>query len=266
MPRIPRPPRPPRLPPLRLSPIRSRESVELDSARTRSGYELPPFVRFDRFLAEWQWAQGEHITIIGPTGSGKTRLARILLRRREYVVVLGIKNRDAELYGPFQADGYQLTRTFDPEPDQGHERVLFVPRTELHGKEGRAYKSKRFRQVLNDVYDAGGWCVYGDDIQYMADQLGLAPEFEELWILGRSEGVSLVASSQEPVDIPVMAYGQARHLFLFNNDDRRRADRMAELVGLNREVARDTILRLPKHEFLYVNKNTKTMLRSKVIQ
>jgi len=266
MPRIPRPPRPPRLPRLRLAPIRSKESVELDAARTRSGFELPPFVRFDHFLDEWEWAQGEHITIIGPTGSGKTRLARILLRRRQFVVVLGIKNRDSELYGPFEREGYQLVRSFDPEPGGDIERVLFAPRTELKGKEGRTYKSKRFRQVLHDVYDAGGWCVYADDIQYMADQLALATEFEELWILGRSEGVSLVASSQEPVDIPVMAYGQARHLFLFNNDDRRRADRMAELVGLNREVARDTILRLPEHEFLYVNKNTKRMLRSKVIQ
>lgn len=267
--RSPPPPRLPKLPPIRLAPIRSAGSVELDEARTvKGGLELPPFVRFDRFLDKWEWKQGEHVTTIGPTGSGKTVLNRQLLRRRDYVVVLGIKNHDPELYGPFASEGYELTSRFQPEPpDEAQEaKILFVPKTELHGTEARARKSKAFRQVLNDVYDVGYWCVYADDIQYMADKLRLAPEFEELWMLGRSEGVSLVASSQEPIDIPLMAYGMATHLFLFANRDLVRARRMAELTGINREVAEQTILRLPEHEFLYINKRTGAMSRSKVIR
>lgn len=261
-------PRAPKLPPLRLAPIRSKESVALDSARTKHGYELPPFVRFDRFMAAWEWRQGEHLTTIGPTGSGKTVLNRELLRRREFVVVLGVKNRDPELYGPFQKEGYRLVHRFEPEPPASAalERVLFVPRTDLHGAEGRSYKAKRFRQVLNDIYDVGGWTPYADDIQYLADKLRLAPELEELWMLGRSEGVSLVASSQEPVDIPVMAYGMASHLFLFKNTDLYRTRRMAELAGLNREVAQTTILQLPDHEFLYIRKRDGYMARSRVLR
>jgi hypothetical protein len=266
--RSPSPPRAPRLPPLRLAPIRSTESVQLDQARTRTGLELPPFVRWDKFMREWKWKQGEHLTTIGPTGSGKTVLNRQLLRRRDFVVVLGIKQRDPELYGPFQAEGYELVRKFDPEPpdDVDSHRVLFVPQTEKHGTEGRSAKAKAFRQALNDIYDVGRWTVYSDDVQYMADQLRLSPELEELWMLGRSEGVTVVASSQEPVDIPVMAYGMATHLFLFANRDLYRAKRMAELAGVNREIAQQTILELPKHEFLYVNKDTGLMLRSKVIR
>lgn len=265
----PSPPRPPRLSPLRLAPIRSEESVALDQARTpRSGFELPPFVRWDRFMADWKWKQGEHLTTIGPTGSGKTVLNRQLLARRDFVVVLGIKQRDPELYGPFQAAGYKLVRKFNPEPpdDADVYRVLFVPTTEKHGTEGRQAKAKAFRQALNDIYDVGYWCVYADDVQYMTDQLRLNAEFEELWMLGRSEGVTVVASSQEPVNIPVMAYGMAMHLFLFKNPDRRRAERMAELTGINREVAQETIIRLPDHEFLYINKSTGQMLRSMVIR
>lgn len=267
-PRQPPLPRPPRVPPLRLAPIRSGASVELDQAETRSGEGLPPFVRFDRFLADWVWRQGEHVTTIGPTGSGKTVLNRELLRRRDYVVVLGVKNRDPELYGPFQREGYELQRSFNPVPPEevDVQRVLYVPTTDKHGTEGRAVKGRKFRLVLNEIYDVGYWCVYADDIQYMADQLSLAPEFEELWILGRSEGVSVVASSQEPVDIPLQAYGQATHLFLFRNDDLRRAQRMAELTGRNREVVQHTILGLPEHEFLYINKRTGDMTRSKVIR
>lgn len=267
--RSPSPPRAPRLAPFRLAPIRARESVELDQSVTKSGLELPKFVRWDRFLPQFMsaWKQGQHVTTIAPTGQGKTVLNRHLLRRRDWVVVLGIKNRDPELYGPFQAEGYKLVRKFDPEPppDEDSYRVLFVPQTDKHGTEGRAAKAKPFRQALNDIYDAGRWTVYADDIQYMADQLRLAPEFEELWMLGRSEGVTVVASSQEPVDIPLQAYGQATHLFLFANPDLHRARRMAELTGVNREVAQHTLMHLPKHEFLYINKDTRQMLRSKVI-
>ena len=220
------------------------------------------------FYADWEWKQGEHVTTIGPTGSGKTVLNRELLRRRAFVVVLGVKNRDRELYGPFQAEGYRLERKFDAEPPADSEqwRVLLVPQTDKHGTEGRQAKAKVFRSALNDIQDAGNWAVYLDDVAYVSDQLRLAPELEELWMLGRSEGVSVVASSQEPVNIPVMAYGMATHLFLFKNPDVYRARRMAELTGVNREVAQETIMRLPDHEFLYIDKSTTKMLRSTVIR
>jgi hypothetical protein len=268
--RAPSPPSPPRLRfPLRLQPVRAAGSTELDQARTpRGGFELPPFVRWDQFIGSWKWKQGEHVTTIGPTGSGKTVLNRELLRRRDFVVVLGIKTRDRELYGPFQAEGYQLVHKFQAEPpaDRDRFRLLLVPKTDKHGTEGRKIKANVFRQALNDIQDAGNWAVYCDDVQYLADQLRLAPELEELWMLGRSEGVSVVASSQEPVNIPVMAYGMATHLFLFKNPDLYRARRMAELTGVNREVAQETIMRLPDHEFLYIDKSTTRMLRSSVIR
>lgn len=225
-------------------------------------------MRFDRFMSTWRWQQGEHVTIIGPTGSGKTVLSRQLLHRRDFVVVLGIKNRDPELYAPFQREGYELVHRFDADvPDnRDSKKVLFVPRTDKHGAEARKAKGARFRQALNDIQDTGRWCVYADDIQYMTDQLRLSDDFEELWMLGRSEGVSVVASSQEPVNIPVMAYGMATHLFLFKNADIYRARRMAELTGVNREIAQQTILELPDHEFLYINRRNGQMSRSIVLR
>ena len=260
--------RAPQLPRIRLAPLRPRGSLELDSRQTARGkLTLPPFVRWDEFLSEFRWRQGEHLTTIGPTGSGKTVLNRALLAQWRYVVVLGVKNRDPELYGPFQQQGYELVRHFNPDVPAGatSQRVLFVPQTSEHGAAGRKKKGAAFRTALNDIYDAGDWTVYADDVQYLADQLRLDTELEELWMLGRSEGVTLVASSQEPVDIPVMAYGMATHLFLYGNPDLRRAQRMAELTGMNREIAVETILALPEHEFLYINRKTRRMVRSKVI-
>lgn len=261
--------RPPRLPPLRLAPLRDPQSRDLDTERTRGGHGMPPFVRFDHFMAEWRWRVGEHLTIIGPTGSGKTVLARQLLRRRDFVVVLGVKNRDPELYGPFERDGYELVHQFDPLIDDAddYRRLLYVPLSDKQDvKEMRREKSRKFRQAISDLMRAGKWTVFADEVAYMVDQLQLSSEFEELWRMGRSEQISVVAASQEPVNIPVMAYGMATHLFLFKNPDLVRARRMAELTGLNREITQETILRLPDHEFLYVNKGTGKMLRSRVIR
>jgi hypothetical protein len=238
---------------------------------------MPPFVRWDRFLQLWKWKTGEHITTIGPTGSGKTVLNRYLLRRAPipsptdpgpFVVVLGIKNRDPELYGPFQKEGYELVRKFNAEPpdDVRSQRLLFAPRSTKHGTEGNAERSKVFKAALHDILETGYWTVYADDIQFMAVELKLNPEFKEIWQIGRSEGISLVASSQEPVDIPVMAYGAATHLFLFKQTDDVRAKRMAELTGVNREIVRELLMRLPDHEFVYVNKSTGQILRSMVIR
>jgi hypothetical protein len=271
----PRPPRAPSPPPrprlrgtLRLRPPRQEESVAIDGKQTRQGATLPPFVPWERFIREFEWKRGEHLTTIGPTGSGKTVLNRQLLRLRAQVVVLGVKQRDPELYGPFQKEGYELRRTFDADwifDDEEPDLILFVPQTtKQRATERRKELGERFRQALADIYQEGYWCVYCDDVSYLASQLGVTPELEELWLLGRSEGVTLVASSQEPVNIPVMAYGMATHLFLFNNPDVYRARRMAELTGVNREIAQETILSLPPHEFLYINKNTKQLLRSKV--
>ena len=196
------------------------------------------------------------------------RYAPLKERRGQFVVVFGVKNRDRELYGPFQREGFRLVRSFDamPEEEAESEKVIYAPKSDKPGVEGLEERSRKFRRALHDIESAGGWTVYADDLNFQANELGLRREFGLLWKVARSEGVELVGSSTEPIEIPVAAYGSASHLFLFKNLDDYRAKRMAEFAGVNREVARETILRLPDHEFLYINKSSGRMLRSRVIQ
>lgn len=196
------------------------------------------------------------------------RRAPLKERKGQFIVVLGIKNRDAELYGPYQREGYEIVRKFDAYPPEDAEsrHVIYAPLTEKPGREGLQDRAARFRGALHDIEQAGGWTVYADDLGFMSEDMGLRTEFGILWKVARSEGVELVGSATDPVGIPVAAYGNASHLFLFKNLDDYRAKRMAEFAGVNRDIARETILRLPDHEFLYINKSTGEMVRSRVIK
>ena len=220
-------------------------------------------------MSTFRWRQGEHLTTIGPTGSGKTVLNRQLLRLRNTVVVLGVKQRDPELYEPFMKEGYELRRTFDADwafDEDEPSLVLYVPQTSKPtAGERQKELGNRFRQALSDIYrEKAPWAIYSDDVNYLAKDLGLDEDLRELWYLGRSQGVTMVASAQEPVNVPIAAYGSATHLFIFKNPDLYRVKRLAMMAGSDRDLVRETIIRLPKHEFLYINKDTGHMVRSKV--
>lgn len=227
---------------------------------------MPPFVRWDEFQRRVRFRQGDHITIVGTTGSGKTVLARELLFKRDYVIVLGTKNTDPELYGPLVERGFEIVEHFDATPEGDEpKRVIFRPRLTTPDKKGLARQADRFREVLYEVFKAGGWAVYADEIFYVADKLGLSDVFEILWTTGRTEDITVIASTQLPVRIPLVAFDQAVHLFLFRNADQQRVRRMAEFSGSDVDLVRYVIPRLPLHEFLYVDTRSGMLMRSKVL-
>lgn len=270
MPRSPRrrrlPPAPkfPSIPRVQLSPLRSEGSVELDH-QLGSQARLVPFVRWDEFLRVIRFEQGQHVTIVGTTGSGKTVLGRELLKHRDFVVVLGTKPRDPELYEPFQREGYELVSKFDAQPDLDESRIIFRPTVSTPDDAGLQRQRQRFQEMLFDIYESGGWTIYADEIFIMTNRLKLATVFETLWTQGRSLNITLVVATQLPVKIPLLAFDQATHLFLFRNSDRVRIQRMAEFAGADVDLVRKVIPLLPQHEFLYCDTRTGTLLRSKVI-
>lgn len=273
--KIPTAPRAPKAPPprLRLAPLRPSESAQLDAELPRDQYGRPggregelqpvPFVDWDAFLANLEFNQGEDCTLVGAKGSGKTTLALKLLAYREFVLVLATKKADTSLYGPLQRKGFVITD--DRELDwKRTPKVIFRPPLKDPSKEAIEEQAEAFRHVLVQVFEEGGWCVYGDEIRYLSDNLGLRVPIETLYLQGRSLGVSMVVSTQRPVSIPVIAFESATHLFLFRTTDRANIQRAAEFGGADVDVIRYTLPRLPRYEVLYVDTRTGEMLRTKV--
>src|SRR4051812_34821067 len=73
------------------------------------------------------WRQGEHVTLIGPTGAGKTELTTHLLQGKKWVVFLGTKKKDTT-QDALKGMGYQVIETADQlNPEVANRYILRPP-------------------------------------------------------------------------------------------------------------------------------------------
>jgi energy-coupling factor transporter ATP-binding protein EcfA2 len=224
--------------------------------------EAAPFVAWEDFRPRMEWCQGEHVTLVGPTGSGKTTLVRGILPIRSYVMVFANKPRDP-VVSAFREDRFKIVRAWPPPPAVIAPRVVFWPPTDTPGDVAR--HKELFRRALSDIYTQGSWTVCLNELRYVSEYLGLGSYCELLWQQGRSLGISVVGEVQRPRFVPLMAYDQATHLFFWRDNDRQNLSRIADLnATVDTALVRTLVANLPRYEVLYVNTRTGEMMRTKM--
>lgn len=246
---------------LKLDPLRSRDSIDLDDME-----EGPiPYAPWPRFYNEFaqSFRLGDHVLLLGRTGSGKTYfMVRAVVPNRRYVVVLGTKPRDRSLYGPLISEGFEFVSTWDPDFER-HPRIILRP--PLSAPTVEAAKDQQqgvFNEALLDLFEMGNVAIVCDEIRYLTDFLRLRAVIELIYLQGRSNGVSLIAGTQRPVSIPLVAFEMATHQFIWRLTGLEDAKRASEFLGQNAMRARRAIPRLPQYEFLYNNAITDYIARS----
>jgi energy-coupling factor transporter ATP-binding protein EcfA2 len=231
---------------------------------------LPEVRRFSRqeFIEErFHYEAGEHVTILGPTGSGKTYLAYQLMdevtTQNLQGVILVMKPRDSTVKEWSERLEYRTVKTWPPPPNpfeyEKPRGYVLWPRFSFDPDIDDTNQYLEFRRCILDSYRKGDRVLFGDEAYSLAAELNLERELRTLWTKGRSMGCGLWAASQKPTHIPLWAYSQAHHLFLANDPDLRARKRFDEIGGVDPQLVARTVSRLGEHEWLYIRRKGPVM-------
>lgn len=197
----------------------------------------------------------QHMSILGPTGTGKSTLAFKVAELRPYVGVLCAKPRDEHMRKMLKRGGYRKVDRL-PEAGAGQRRVfLWPPNT---GTESHALQRATFDNALAHAYRVGVWHLLVDEGHFLADTLRLGDRIRGAYQMGRSNGHGIILCAQRPAWLPRDIYSSADHLLIFGTNDSADLKSISGLNGVNDRVVRDCVASLDResHRFLHVNTRT----------
>lgn len=188
-----------------------------------------------------KWKQGEHVVIIGDTGSGKTYLESKLLPLREYVIVLRTKPDDIKF------DGFRKVDSYLKLGNVKEHKFLLTPKYE----EQQLHASR----AMEMVWKEGGWAFAIDELYYATSVLRVERQVNKLVTQGRSKAITMVMGMQRPAWISRFALSQATHAFIFRCEGR---DMITISQSLSPSVIKP-IEKLKRYEFVYFNRADRTV-------
>jgi len=216
---------------------------------------------------------GEHVTIVGPTGCGKTTLCFEMIdsiATPELPAIICVKKpKDKVIEEWLKLTGFKKTEVWPPITKRNwnprNKRVavgqkqrgwVVWPKQSLKDIEVDQEKlSKDFKKVLNDCYRHGDRIVFIDDLVGFAQEYNLSKVMTTIYMEGRAMGCGLFGAIQRPYHAPVIMYGAAKHVVLFKDPDQRSVDRFKEIGGIDPEIVEEEVFKLKAHEALYIGRN-----------
>lgn len=195
----------------------------------------------------------ERVVFIGPTGSGKTTLARFMLSLQSDVVFVDFKHREHLRSDDLEAvDLGTLHSALDRASETGQRVVYRVPADHLLPQNAR-----QLDYVAKLALERGDTLLYYDDLVHVArgnDFFERAPFYFLAVTTGREKHVRVWGSVQRPTWIPLVALSESdvrATFYLRATDDRKRVQ---SFMG---EVPWD-VLQRERHSFVMATDLTTT--------
>lgn len=198
------------------------------------------------------WHQGEHLTVIGSNGSGKTfLLSRLLVEGpRRFVILVRTKADDTRLPATFK-------RSTDPTvlDDPRVEKVLFDVT-----RRPRQEQAELIAALMSRVWTQTGWTLAIDEGFYVYDRLGLGEELETLLTQGRGMGITVVTGIQRPVRVSRFILSESMHVIAFDLERRDRRT-LEESTG---ELLADASVDLRRFHFAWWSRKARQVWTGRV--
>lgn len=156
------------------------------------------------------WRQGDHLLLLGATGTGKTTVEQALLEYRKAVVVLVTKDDDINWRG---------YRTVKRASDVDIRKCL---KWRLYPDYEHA--PREFAAMLDRAWLEGCWCICIDEYFHVQDMqyspkpkvnIKLQQLAEKLLTQGRSKKITIVGGSQRPAWVTKFAFSESRYVVCF---------------------------------------------------
>lgn len=238
----------------------------------------PPTVGWEEFWDEQGGLKpGEHVSIFGPTGTGKTTgLVWFCEQSPNHALLVVTKSRDRLVQRLVRERGWLLAREPDDvllangragkalrktwgdrweKRDRPPQRIVFHPQAPK-GSSLRARADILRGQVetlLDRCYEHGNLTVGIDETMFAAMEMNLSRPFVMIWNEGRSLGLSMAAAMQRPAWIPKTSSSAPRYVLIFATTDPDDLDDLRKIAGFNTRREFQAVLdRLPEHHHLLV--------------
>lgn len=233
-------------------------------------------IPIDTFIAEYYAPEpGQHVTLVGPNGCGKTTIGMQLLaattaqhpKLRGVVLVMkphkGPKSHGRKASGDRTVAtltrrlGGKVIRDWPPPPLPWRTEppfwVLWPPHT-AEPEVDDARHAVIFRKCLIDLYKKGDSVAFCDEAAGLSDQLDLEDVLVQTLSRGRSMDAAAILATQRPRFVPRAMFTEAKHFFLWRMADEGEYERLREISGgrLDRKQVVAILSKLGPHECLYL--------------
>src|SRR5487761_1188074 len=215
---------------------------------------------------------GSDISVVGPTGEGKTTFAAGILGLRRWVMAMDPKGEDETLTasgfervgtlptasrGPvWRAQHWSAARQWDRIENaiaEGKPARIIVGGPARTGEQDAANQDLMRRCFLY-ARVAGGWTVYVDEFELVSSErmFRLGPQVERMLISARRDGTSVVTSFQAAAWVSKHATRQARFAVIWPTGSRQMIRNIAEDMGRDWKQLAAAVDELPPFHVIVV--------------